>query len=76
MGVGGIDPLPAFHLVQGNVCHIQQILLNIVLITIGSVLCALAVNGILIPKQFLNAGFTGLALMIHYLFPTRIMLMY
>ena len=46
------------------------ILWNLLLITVGSILCAVAVNGILIPKQFFSAGFTGLALIIHYRFPS------
>ncbi len=39
------------------------------LISIGSVLCALAINGILIPKGFYGAGFTGIALLVHYMVP-------
>jgi len=39
------------------------------LIALGSALCAVALNGILIPREFLSGGFTGLALIIHYLFP-------
>ncbi len=57
---------------KGQVPFIQtilQILWNLGLISVGSVLCALAVNGILVPKQFLSGGFTGLALLIHYLSP-------
>ncbi len=42
---------------------------NLLLITAGSVLCALAVNSLLIPHRFLSGGFTGLALILHYLFP-------
>ncbi len=42
---------------------------NLLLITAGSLLCAVAVNGILAPKQFLAGGFTGLALLLHYLVP-------
>jgi uncharacterized membrane-anchored protein YitT (DUF2179 family) len=42
---------------------------NLLLITLGSVLCAVAINGILVPKQFLAGGFTGLALLLHYLLP-------
>ncbi|KMY68925.1 hypothetical protein AAU61_04985 [Desulfocarbo indianensis] len=42
---------------------------NLLLITVGSALCALAVNGLLIPYRFLSGGFTGLALVMHYLFP-------
>jgi uncharacterized membrane-anchored protein YitT (DUF2179 family) len=46
-----------------------QILWNLALIALGSALCAVALNGILIPRQFLSGGFTGLSLIIHYLVP-------
>ncbi len=49
---------------------IGEVLWNLLLITMGSVLCAVAVNGILIPRHFYGAGFTGLALLIHYLNPS------
>jgi uncharacterized membrane-anchored protein YitT (DUF2179 family) len=42
---------------------------NLLLISFGSVLCAIAVKGILVPKQFLAGGITGLALLGHYVFP-------
>jgi uncharacterized membrane-anchored protein YitT (DUF2179 family) len=42
---------------------------NIILIALGSVVSAVAVNSILIPKQFLAGGFTGLAMLIHYVLP-------
>jgi uncharacterized membrane-anchored protein YitT (DUF2179 family) len=45
----------------------KKILWNLVLITVGSVLCALAIKGILIPKQFLAGGITGVSLLTHYL---------
>jgi uncharacterized membrane-anchored protein YitT (DUF2179 family) len=48
---------------------IWNVFQNLGLIAVGSVLCATAINGILIPQEFLNAGFSGLALVIHYLFP-------
>ena len=48
---------------------IGEILWNLMVIAVGSVLCAVAVNGILIPQHFYGAGFTGLALLIHYLKP-------
>lgn len=35
---------------------------------VGSLICCTAVNGILIPQKFFGAGFTGLALLIYYLF--------
>jgi uncharacterized membrane-anchored protein YitT (DUF2179 family) len=52
--------------------HLQKlrvILWNLFLITSGSVICALAINGILIPHKFLSGGFVGTTLIIHYLFP-------
>ena len=36
---------------------------------VGSTLCAIAINGILIPHKFLSGGFVGLALVTYYLFP-------
>ncbi len=42
---------------------------NLMLICVGSVLCAIAVKGILVPKQFLAGGVTGLAILVHYVFP-------
>jgi len=44
------------------------ILWNLLLLLAGSVLCALAVKGILVPKQFLAGGVTGLAILVHYVF--------
>jgi uncharacterized membrane-anchored protein YitT (DUF2179 family) len=46
------------------------VLWNLGLITLGSVLCAVAVSGILIPHRFVSGGVTGLALVIHYLLPS------
>jgi uncharacterized membrane-anchored protein YitT (DUF2179 family) len=48
---------------------LPQILWNLCLIALGSVLCAVGINGILVPRQFLSGGFTGLALIIHYVSP-------
>jgi uncharacterized membrane-anchored protein YitT (DUF2179 family) len=42
---------------------------NLLLLCAGSLLVAVAVNGLLIPHHFLAGGFTGLALILHYLFP-------
>jgi hypothetical protein len=52
--------------------HLQKlrlVLWNLFLITSGSLICALAINGILIPHKFLSGGFVGTTLIIHYLFP-------
>ncbi len=43
---------------------------NLVLLTLGSLLCAVAINGILIPHRFVSGGVTGVALIIHYLRPS------
>ena len=47
----------------------KKVLWNFVQISLGSSLCALAINGILIPKGFYRAGFTGIALLVHYIAP-------
>ena len=49
---------------------LSHVLWNLFLITLGSALCSVAINGILIPHKFLSGGFTGLALIIHYMFPS------
>jgi len=48
----------------------KQVLWNLVLIAVGSMLCATGINGILIPQQFLSGGVTGVALVISYLIPS------
>jgi uncharacterized membrane-anchored protein YitT (DUF2179 family) len=47
---------------------VLKIFWNLLLIFLGSVLCAVAIKGILIPKQFLAGGLTGLSLLLHYVF--------
>jgi len=49
---------------------ITKILWNLLLISAGSIICSLAIKGILVPKQFLAGGATGLALLVHYLLPS------
>ncbi|MBI4773992.1 MAG: YitT family protein [Deltaproteobacteria bacterium] len=49
---------------------LTQVVWNLTLITVGSIVCCVAVNGILLPQKFLGAGFTGLSLVIHYLIPS------
>ncbi len=46
-----------------------RVLWNVILMAVGSVICAGAVNGILVPRGFFSDGFTGVALIIHYLLP-------
>ena len=40
------------------------------MISAGSIICALAIKGILLPKQFLAGGLTGLTLLVHYVLPS------
>ena len=47
----------------------KEVSWNLLLISLGSALCATAVNGILVRMHFLSGGFTGVALLIHYLLP-------
>lgn len=42
---------------------------SIALLLLGSAICALAVNGILVPKQFLSGGLTGITLFINRFVP-------
>jgi uncharacterized membrane-anchored protein YitT (DUF2179 family) len=42
---------------------------NLTLIAVGCILCAVAIKGILIPKEFLAGGVTGLSLLIYYMMP-------
>ncbi len=42
---------------------------NLALLVLGSLLCGVAINGILIPHRFVSGGVTGVALVIHYLVP-------
>ncbi len=48
---------------------LSEFLFQTLLLTSGSALCALAVNGILIPHNFLSSGLTGVALVIYYKAP-------
>ena len=47
-----------------------KIVWNLFLITAGSLLCAVAINGILVPNRFLSGGISGLSLFIYYLWPS------
>jgi uncharacterized membrane-anchored protein YitT (DUF2179 family) len=47
-----------------------NVLWNLLLISVGSVMCAVAIKGVIIPKEFLTGGVTGLALLVHYLVPS------
>jgi uncharacterized membrane-anchored protein YitT (DUF2179 family) len=56
--------------IKNILIHSKTIGWNLALLSIGCVLCAIAVKGILVPKQFLAGGVTGLALFGHYLLPS------
>lgn len=48
----------------------QQLLLDVLFISIGSILCATAINGILIRQNFVTGGITGISLVIHRFIPS------
>lgn len=48
----------------------QQVITDLILLCIGSTLCATATNGILIPNHFATGGITGIALIIHKMLPS------
>ena len=61
--------MPAFSW-RSTLGSTKQVLWNLILISVGSILCAEGINGILIPQQFLSGGVTGIVIVIHYLVPT------
>jgi len=46
---------------------VKRVIWNLCLLTVGSLVCAIAINGILLPQKFVAGGFTGMAILIHYL---------
>jgi uncharacterized membrane-anchored protein YitT (DUF2179 family) len=46
-----------------------QVLWNLGLIAVGSCVCAVALNGILIPNGFVSGGVAGLSLIVHHVVP-------
>jgi uncharacterized membrane-anchored protein YitT (DUF2179 family) len=48
---------------------VRTVIWNLMLLGLGSTLCAMSINGILIPHKFLSGGFVGLALVTYYLIP-------
>jgi uncharacterized membrane-anchored protein YitT (DUF2179 family) len=57
------------HIKRQTLVRVREVVLNIMLIALGSLLCSVTVNGILIPFEFQSGGFVGLALIFHHLFP-------
>lgn len=49
--------------------NMQQGVWNLILLTMGSSICALAINGILIPRGFVSGGVAGVSLVLHYIMP-------
>lgn len=47
---------------------IIDIIRHIFIISVGSILCAVSINGILTPNKLLTGGISGLCLLIHYFF--------
>jgi uncharacterized membrane-anchored protein YitT (DUF2179 family) len=49
--------------------RVRDALWNVSLIAVGSILCAVAINGILVPQEFVSSGVTGVALVIGFAVP-------
>lgn len=54
---------------RNSMKRIAVFLYNTLLLSAGGAVCAVAVNGILIPKELLSSGMTGITLAIYYKFP-------
>ena len=52
-----------------NLRILQSFFYNTALLITGGAICALSVNGILIPREFLSSGMTGVTLIIFYKYP-------
>lgn len=52
-----------------TLADLRQVAINLLLMGFGGGLCALAVNGIIIPHEFAAGGITGLAIIIREIFP-------
>jgi uncharacterized membrane-anchored protein YitT (DUF2179 family) len=49
--------------------RLGDFLYNTLLLSAGGAICAISVNGILIPQEFLSSGMTGVTLAFYYKFP-------
>lgn len=49
---------------------LRQILFNIILISIGSLLAAVSINGILVPMGFFSSGVIGISIILHAFIPS------
>lgn len=54
---------------RAKVKIVGQVLWNLGLIAVGSCVCAVALNGILIPNGFVSGGVAGLSLIVHHVLP-------
>ncbi|MFU8819051.1 MAG: YitT family protein [Desulfurivibrio sp.] len=52
-----------------TLADLRRFLVNLLMLSVGGVLCAVAVNGIIIPHEFAAGGITGLAVILQELFP-------
>ncbi len=48
----------------------KEICFNLVLISLGSIICVIGLNSVLIPKGFMSGGLVGIAMIFHYLNPS------
>ena len=58
------------HVYLTRVLHFcKPILINLGLISIGSIIFVIGMNSVLIPNKLLSGGLVGMAMILHYLFP-------
>ena len=53
-----------------NSRSLSKVLINLALLTVGSLVLAVSVDTILVPKKFMTGGLLGLSLIFHYLSPS------
>ncbi|XOF32481.1 MAG: YitT family protein [Candidatus Electrothrix sp. YB6] len=62
--------MPTNHKPQKLFSSPQQVIRDIGLLCLGGVLCAVGINSILVPQNFLTGGVSGIALIIHKFVPS------
>ncbi|WP_339137811.1 MAG: YitT family protein [Candidatus Electrothrix sp. GW3-4] len=54
---------------QSLFLSLQQVIRDVGLLCLGGVLCAIGINSVLIPHNFVTGGVTGIALIVYKIFP-------
>jgi uncharacterized membrane-anchored protein YitT (DUF2179 family) len=54
---------------RATISSVKTATWNLLLMTVGGVLCGISINGILIPRGFVSGGVVGFSILLHYLLP-------